>query len=652
MAQVAFLISGDADKLSKALAKADAQFSKAEKGANDTAKAVARITKEEREAAKEMARFQREAERIKQSVQSPMERYSQQVMKLERHLEAGRIEQHEYTAAVAKLKQEMYEASPAFERLKRSEAKAAAELKRFKTEAESIKASIKTPIQKYREEVARLEKHLEKGTIDQKQFNAATAKARANLDAVKKSGKGAFSFGGDLSSLATSFLGVSAAIQAVAGAINTARQAAKEAADAQLASRIDVGSLAQVATSQKDFASLKKAAEKMFASGGADSMSEAAQAIFSLRSAGQDQYLDLFSSLRGSGVIADPAGMAKAATTLQTAMGKKETGNIRDILSKAFGASQYSPASAESLLEASARSGTGARAMGVSDEEVLAATAIAATSTGSAEMGGTQVASLMKSFEKMGGDGFNFSGMSLMEMVKKVEGKGLKNDELTKLFGRQEALNAYRVLLLNQKKYGEALGATRQAEKGDLLGKKIGYVASDPGLGAAWARRKAEAKEELSGDRIGQTANLYQAFRREYEAKKRQEGRWEVTAGFDKWNEGYRRSWYGEDHLLREAMRSGQLDEVSPELQKRIRGHYGETVKAGRVRPDQTPADIARGGAQHVGGEELREAARELSATAKEQREAAREMRETMAKHNATLEATRRSSLGNPTVDK
>ena len=40
---------------------------------------------------------------------------------------------------------------------------------------------------------------------------------------------------------------------------------------------------------------------------------------------------------------------------------------------------------AEELLEASARAGTGAAALGLSDEEVMAATAMAATATGTAE---------------------------------------------------------------------------------------------------------------------------------------------------------------------------------------------------------------------------------------------------------------------------
>ena len=672
MAQVAFLISGDADKLSKALAKADAQFSKAEKGANDTAKAVARITKEEREAAKEMARFQREAERIKQSVQSPMERYSQQVMKLERHLEAGRIEQHEYTAAVAKLKQEMREASPAFDRLKKSEKSAADELRRLKTEATSIKDSVRTPIERYRSEVAKLEKHLEAGTIDQREFNRAVDQAKTKMKAAGESGRNAFNFHGQLGALATSFIGVSAAIQAVAGSINNARQAAKEAADAQVAARIDMGTLSQVATSKEDFRGLRKSAEALYAGGAASTKGEAAQIAMSIRSANQDEAIGLYSKLGGTGVVADVVNLAKAVETLRSSMGVSETGGVRDVISKGFGASQFSPESMESLLKGAARAGTGASAMGISDEEILAATSVTATSKGSSEQAGTRLASLMKSLQRMGAApleldtgkldaagksikkrvAFDFKGDDLMTMLGEVKQAGLGDAEMIKAFGSDESLESYRILMQNRQKYESALSTTRRAQTGDLVGEKLSYVENDPELMAAWARRKAEAGEELSRERIGVTSNLYESFRKQHVANKRKQGRWEITTGLDEWNEDFRRSWYGEDHLLREAMRSGQLDGVDPALQKRIREHYGETVKAGRVRPGQTSTDIARDGAQHLAGGELKEAARELASTAREQREAAREMRETMAKHDSALEATRRTSLGDPNVDK
>jgi hypothetical protein len=111
-----------------------------------------------------------------------------------------------------------------------------------------------------------------------------------------------------------------------------------------------------------------------------------------LESAGAGQYQELFTQLRAAGIVEQPDIMARAAKTTITAMGEAETGTFRDLVSKAFGASKFSPALAEQLLEAASKSSVSAKGIGLSDEEILAATAVVSSAKGRAETGGTYFA--------------------------------------------------------------------------------------------------------------------------------------------------------------------------------------------------------------------------------------------------------------------
>jgi hypothetical protein len=192
---------------------------------------------------------------------------------------------------------------------------------------------------------------------------------------------------------------------------------------------------------------------------------------------------------------------------------------MRSVVSKAFGAASASTTNAEALLEGAARAGTGARALGISDEEVLAATAVTATTTGSAEKGGTQINSLLKALRKKG-----IEGDSLQAMLDQVAGKGMKGDKLMEYFGSEEALGGFEALQGNRAQYGEALAGISTAERTDEVTQRLQAYKDIPQLRAAQLRRRETSKAEVAAGESGTQVNLADAAIAAKETYMRAEG--------------------------------------------------------------------------------------------------------------------------------
>lgn len=184
-------------------------------------------------------------------------------------------------------------------------------------------------------------------------------------------------------------------------AIRNAGQAVEE-------QRMGIGSLRQLADSPEEYKALREQAEQFYAAGATRSLDDGGKVVFSLDSAGllDRESASMFRELGATGTIADLPTLAASVKTMSSAFGKDETGSAAQIVSKAFAASQFSPTSAESLLQYSALAGGTASAMGISDEETLAAMAISSTTFGSPERASTGLnAFLMKTGSMMGNAG-------------------------------------------------------------------------------------------------------------------------------------------------------------------------------------------------------------------------------------------------------
>lgn len=248
---------------------------------------------------------------------------------------------------------------------------------------------------------------------------------------------------------------------------------------------------------------LGRNARELFAAGGAGSLDEAAGVIFQLESAGinDSDTRQLFGQL--GGIIGDSSGFARSARTLQGALGAGETGSIREILSKAFAASSASPAETPALLEAAASAGAFAGELGVSDEELLAAVAQTATTSGSAAMGGTQVRALLKALGRDDQSRAAVRSGGLIGAIQNLEARGLTSQAgFESVFGqRAEAFIGLQSLRRDLPGLSDQVGLIEGA---DGLAEQIAASATaDPAAAAARARMIADAQLQLAGEQSG-----------------------------------------------------------------------------------------------------------------------------------------------------
>lgn len=339
---------------------------------------------------------------------------------------------------------------------------------------------------------------------------------------------------------------VAAAAGAAKKAIGEMHRANEESAQKQRASEMGMTQLAQLSGGSKQkMLRLTDAARQLYAGGGAGSLNEAAGMIFQLESAGMFEQRDLFGSLYG--VVGSPGTMAKAANTLMTSMGKGETGGVRGILSKAMAASAFNPQAADQLLEAAAGAGVSARKLGISDEEVLAATALLAQSTGSAQEGGTQLNSLLTAMLKKGG----YEGLGLSGALGKLGGKGMSDKALIKYLGRKEAASAFGVLGAQGEQFQNILGSVREAEGSDLIGRIIETAqTTDPEIMAARSARMSEAQKELARAKRGVQKNQADALYQQMLREREESGGSALGTAFFEASASSRRWLFGDDSFM------------------------------------------------------------------------------------------------------
>ena len=432
-----------------------------------------------------------------------------------------------------------------FTKIASSSRQAGREAAQLARQAKRVYEETRTPQERYNRKLEDMQRLLEKNKISHDTYRRAAAQAKDELLGVQQAGTAAFGATAisQLTTFAAGFLSVSNAVGTVTSALNEMQAVRAQSAQKARESRMGMGSLAQVANSPEEMKQLTKKAEDLYAGGGAASKDEAARVVFAIKSAGSMDQFELFKEMRATGLVESPDIMARAATTLLSSMGEEETGSIRDLVSKAFGASAYSPATAEAILEASARSGGTARALGYSDESVLAGTAVMSKTTGSAEIGGTALSSLLDSLDEKGDE---YRGMTLPEAIKKLKAKGLEGEELQKYLGRKEAVRAYRDLSQNMDLFLEARGSVERAQANDEIGRKLGYYKVDPSLVAARDAESSQAELENERKTLGTYSNVADTILNKRETRRMKMGVGEFANWGERKLEQFARWWQGD----------------------------------------------------------------------------------------------------------
>lgn len=416
-------------------------------------------------------------------------------------------------------------------------AAAAREMDRF---AKATKDINRTPLERYADQMLRLNQALKAGKIDQETFNRAVAKSKQEFQQAGSEGKQAF--GGNalsnLATFATRLGGIATAVMAVKGAFSEARAEAEALGQMQSEQAPTLGMLAQVADTPEDLKRLQDEAKKTFAEGGAKTLGEAAALQFSLESGGVGNLRGDFSRMQASGLVPNASLMAESAIKMTAGMGAAETGDFRSVISKAFGAGKLGLGSAEELLSAAAGTSAQASRLGLKDEELLAAISTASAVVGSQEAG-TQIEALLKGIEVEGiGGGFLQAGKSLQEQVAAIaelEKQGVDIREM--LGGRQEAVKGFGILssAQGQQQFAANMENINRSVQEDWFGQKVAMAEATPVNAAAILARQKGAQRQLGAEEAGVYENLADAVDEDIRDKTRQKygGGWmgDLAAG-------------------------------------------------------------------------------------------------------------------------
>lgn len=332
------------------------------------------------------------------------------------------------------------------------------------------------------------------------------------------------SFGASMQSALGAYVGklsgATAAVGALVAVLRSAKQEAEATAQAMRSYGPAFGQLAQLAGNRGDLQRLVGASKSTYMEGGARSLAEASALQFALESVGAGGMRADFSRMQATGLVPDARLMAESASMLQKAFGTAETGDFRQIVSKAFGGGVLGIGTAEQLLGGAAKVGVQASRLKLSDEEALAAVATASATLGPDEAA-TSIQALLKSIETDAvGSGRVKSGQSLtgyLSAIQALEAKGVNIRTL--LGGRQEAIVGYGLLTNAEgsKLYGQNLGNIQRAQSEDWMGQRLALAAGVPENRMAMTAQQIEAGRTLAGERNAMLKTAADALQRDME---------------------------------------------------------------------------------------------------------------------------------------
>lgn len=338
----------------------------------------------------------------------------------------------------------------------------------------------------------------------------------------------------EVRNFALQFFGVQKALQTVQQLYQKVRQEREKDARSQQQAFGGIGSLAQLARDPEHLRYLVSEARKTYRVGATKSEGAAGALQFALTSAELGEYRESVAQLQASGVVQNAKALVDAAAAMEAALGRKETGRFREIVSKAFGASRGAPATVEQILERTALVGAQAKELGLSDEQLLAAIATIAKVSGP-ERAGTQLQSMLKQIERFAiPAGAVKRGQTLTEMVAGISGQVGEGANIQDILGgRQEAIVGYRTLKDNMSRFQDNIRNVNQAMEDGAFEQKVNLATNViPSLMAEQARRKAEAQRTLAGGPQATLTNLAEAIIDEQtaEMKQRTMGGWRAGA--------------------------------------------------------------------------------------------------------------------------
>lgn len=434
-----------------------------------------------------------------------------------------------YKKLTAESKKAGKEAEKAAKDAEKANAAAAKELEKF---AKATKDINRTPLEKYADQMLQLNRALKSGRIDQETFNRAVAGARSEYAKAADAGENAFgaSMAAKIGVLTAASAGLKLVWEGIQSTYKAANAEINQLGEQWSTEAPSLGSLAQLSElSPADRDRLVGEAKKTYAEGGSKTLTEAVEMQKVLESGGLGVWRPDLSRMQASG-LADARVMAEGAIKLQAALGSAETGDFRQIVSKAFGGAKLGLGEPHQLLAAAAGAGQQAKRVGITDEELIAAVSSASAVVGPEEAR-TQINALLKGIEVEGfGGGFLKPGKSLQQYVDQLRTLEAGGSDIREMLGgRQEGIAAYGLLSSQEGKTAMAANLANivQSDREDWFGARVALAENIPENKAAILKRSRKNREVLSAQQVATTEMVADSLESDLVADLRNRGRGE-----------------------------------------------------------------------------------------------------------------------------
>lgn len=387
-------------------------------------------------------------------------------------------------------------------------------LERYNQQLAKIDQAVKKNLLTTREAQAAAKRAADEYQAEAGQSERAARKV--GLAARESAGGAQAAFGNMKVGVLAAWGAVGATVTKILGDIRAEAEKAGQSLSGQAASG---GTLAQLANSPEELQELRRAAKKVRAGGGAASMDEANRFVFSMKSAGAMDEIDTFTKAKNLGVMQQPEEMIKYAAAVRTSFGAQQAGSFQDVVNRSLVAAGSSPEEASQVLKGTARAGVAAQQQGASVDETMALVSVMSRATGSAEEAGSKVAALMRGLAKYEPEkdahgqlkagkplDETFRGQSISDVLKNEKLAALSPADLQKLLGSDEAVQTLGVARENAAELRALTAGTRRGREEDLLGNKMAAVESDPALAAAAKLTRVQGAVEVKSEARGTRA--------------------------------------------------------------------------------------------------------------------------------------------------
>jgi hypothetical protein len=410
---------------------------------------------------------------------------------------------------------------------------AAGEARKLELAAKRIVDANLSPQERYNQKLELMARAVKAGKLSMEDAEKTAGRLRKKLDEAGQAGEKTFGVQAvdRIAGYAAGLFGVQQVAQAVSSAFRDVEQRAQRAGDAIFGSLGAFGELQQVSTSQADFNQLVGQARGLVGPVfGAGQEGQAADLVFALRNAGYSQAEIGFITKLGTSRQVRPENLQQTAEGLkkfQDIFGVSEAGNIQGIGRKVFAAAGETQASFSQVAAASTLFGSEAKALGISDEEALAAFVAVEKQSPGVEEAATRLRSLFSQIIKK-----NLGKGTLSETLGSLGKRGKSGIDL---LGETRAAAGFNILtgVEGQGVFQQQLRNITAAQTSDIIESRR-FLQGDRQLQSAQERAIAEGQAAIRLQDIrGEAANRVAGRRARREGRLAEQGTMmEIFAGF------------------------------------------------------------------------------------------------------------------------